>query len=236
MSTVKITELPLISTISANTSNTLFLGVDVPTLTTGKMTVTTLAAGLYSNNTLIVGKNQNLLPNTVAQFSLAGESYIQTNLLNTNDGGSADIVVTANTGNDSTYFIDMGYVNKNYSPGAEFNNIGTAVYPLDGYLYTQGSAGLVGGNLIIGTTTANTSLKFIVGGGSGSNVVATMTSNSLVLNTQSFITFADGSKQTTAAATNAYSIAAFTVANSAAANTVISQGINTTQNTWISSN
>ena len=215
MSTVKITELPLISTISANTSNTLFLGVDVPTLTTGKMTVTTLAAGLYSNNTLIVGKNQNLLPNTVAQFSLAGDSYVQTNLLNTNDGGSADIVVTANTGTDSTYFIDMGYVNKNYQPGLEYNNIGTAVYPLDGYLYAQGSAGLPGGNLVVGTTTANTSLKFIVGGGTGSNVVATMTSNSLVLNTQSYITFADGSKQTTAASSNAYTQASFDKANAA---------------------
>jgi hypothetical protein len=227
MSTVKITELPLISTISANTSNTLFLGVDVPTLTTGKMTVTTLAAGLYSNNTLIVGKNTSLLPNTVAQFSLAGESYIQTNLLNTNDGGSADIVVTANTGTDSTYFIDMGYVNKNYSPGAEFNNIGTAAYPLDGHLYVQGSPGLPGGNLVLGTTTANTSLKFIVGGGSGSNVVARMTSNSLVLNTQSYITFADGSTQASAF-NNAYQISAYAQAN---ASNVLAQSAYNSSNT-----
>ena len=47
MSTVKITELPLISQINSNTSNTLFMGVDIPTDVTGKMTVHTLAQGLY---------------------------------------------------------------------------------------------------------------------------------------------------------------------------------------------
>jgi hypothetical protein len=61
------------------------------------------------------------------------------------------------------------------------------------------------------------------------------TKNSFTLNTQSYITFADGTRQTTAGATNAYSIAAFTVANSAAANTIITQGVDSTQNTNIQS-
>ena len=238
MSTIKISELPKLPSIAANTSNTIFLGVDVPTLTTGQFTATTLAAQLYANNILNVGNNQVSLPNTIAQFSLSGESYIQTNLVNLNDGGTADIVVTANVGSggtDSANFIDMGYANKNYQPGSEFNNIGNSVNPKDGYLYVQGTAGSNGGNLIVGTTTSNTTLKFIVGGGTGANIVALMTSNSLVLNTQSFITFADGTKQITAAASNAYSQAAFAQANSAASNTIISQGINSTQNTNIQS-
>jgi hypothetical protein len=294
MSTVKISALPSITTINANTSNTLFLGVDLPTLTTGRMTATVLAAGLYSNNALIVGQNLNPLPNTVAQFASSGNSYVQMNMVNYNDNGTFDIVVTANTGTDSTYFFDAGLANKNYQAGIAYNNIGNAVNPLDGYVYVQGNTGTTpGGNLIIGTTTANTSLKFIVGGGSTSNIVAYMTSNSLVMNTGSIITtpkgtnsnliidpdgvgdvvfpintelliqsgaaatsnttgalqvtggigitgnlyssgvyltgtgngitFVDGTVQTTAAASNAYSQAAFAKANTAVQNTAIVQ-------------
>jgi hypothetical protein len=245
MSQVKISELPLISTINANTANTLFAGVDVPTSATFRMTAHTLAQGLYSNEVLNVGTNPIYLPNTVAQFSLNGQSYVQTNLVNTNDGGSADIVITANAnsgGTDSANFIDMGYANKFYQPGQEFNNIGTAINPLDGYLYVQGTASSNGGNLIVGTTTSNTELRFIVGGGSAQNIVAKMTSTGLVMNTQSFITFADGTKQTTAAASNAYSQAAFAQANlnagglvTANANISFLYGIGTSQNTNIQS-
>jgi len=294
MSTIKISALPTITSISYNTSNTLFLGVDLPTLTTGKMTATVLASGLYSNNALIVGQNLNPIPNTIAQFASSGNSYVQMNMVNYNDNGTFDIVVTANTGTDSTYFFDAGLANKNYQAGIAYNNIGNAVNPLDGYVYVQGNTGTTpGGNLIIGTTTANTSLKFIVGGGSTSNIVAYMTSNSLVMNTGSIITtpkgtnsnliidpdgvgdvvfpintelliqsgaaatsnttgalqvtggvgmagnlysggvyltgtgngitFVDGTVQTTAAASNAYSQAAFAKANTAVQNTAIIQ-------------
>jgi hypothetical protein len=109
----------------------------------------------------------------------------------------------------------MGWANKNYQPGFEFNNIGTAVRPNDGYLYTQGSANNNYGNLIIGTTSTNTSLKFIVGGGSSANIVATMTSKGLVLNTQSYLVFGDGTIQTTAALPSSYETAAYAQANSA---------------------
>jgi hypothetical protein len=218
MSTVKISQLPFFSTINANTANTLFVGVDIPTSTTFQINAHILAQGLYSNEILNVGTNQQNLPNTIGQFSLSGDSYIQTNLVNTNDGGSADIVVTANAGSggtDSTNFIDMGYANKNYQPGSEFNNIGTAIQPLDGYLYVQGTASSPGGNLIVGTTTAGSNLKFIVGGGTAQNVVAIMTPTGLKLNTQSSITFSDGTVQSTASNPANYSTAAFAQANAA---------------------
>ena len=215
MSTVKISELALITQLNANTSNTLFLAVDIPTGVTGKFTGHTLAQGLYSNEVLNVGNNQTLLPNTVAQFSLDGQSYIQTNLVNTNDGGSADIVVTANTGTDSTYFIDMGYVNKDYESGSEFNNIGTAVNRLDGYIYAQGSTGNTwGGNLIVGSTTTGKEIRFIAGGGSKENVVARMNSTAIILNQG--LVFADGSVQNTSlGSTGSYANAAFIQANAA---------------------
>jgi hypothetical protein len=231
MSIVKISQLPATTTIKANTSNTLFVAVDLLTGGTYKMTAHTLAQGLYSNENLNVGNNPLTLPNTVAQFAQSGASYIQTNLVNTDDGGSADIVVTANAGSggtDSAYFIDMGFANKSYQPGFEFNNIGNAIYPLDGYLYVQGSTtSSNGGNLIIGSTTTTGQVKVIVGGGSASNIVAKFTNTGLTLNTQSYLTFADGTKQTTNAATYEFS-------QSLSSNITTLIAVNTSQNTLIS--
>jgi len=232
MSTIKISELPQFNTIDANTANTLFVGVDKPSAQTVQFSAHTLARGLYLNETLIVGNNTVLLPNTSAQFSLAGESYVQTNFVNLNGGGTADHVITANNGTDSSYFLDLGFANPGYQPGSEFNNIGNAVAPLDGYLYVQGGStpGVLGGNLIIGTTTANTETRFTASGGTSSNVIAKMTSAGFKMVNGNQIFFSDGTSQNTAAASNAYSQAAFALANT----TVITQSaINTTQNTNI---
>jgi hypothetical protein len=217
MSSVKISQLNLITQLNANTQNTLFVAVDVPSGITGKFTGHTLAQGLYSNEILNVGNNQVTLPNTIAQFSLAGGSYIQTNLVNLDNGGTADIVVTANTGTDSTYFIDMGYANANVTPGLEFNNLGTALYPLDGYIYAQGNgvgnARANGGNLIVGTTSTGTEVKFIAGGYNSGNIVATMTADGFKLVNGHPIYFTDGTTQNTAAASFAYSNVIYGVAN-----------------------
>jgi hypothetical protein len=221
MSTVKISELALINQLNANTSNTLFVAVDVPTGVTGKFTGHTLAQGLYSNEILNVGLNQSFLPNTIAQYSLAGASYIQTNLVNLDDGGTADIVVTANArsgGTDSAYFIDMGFANANVTPGLEFNNLGTSINPLDGYIYTQGNgvgnAPARGGNLIIGATSTNTEIKFIAGGYNSQNIVAKFTGDGFKMVNGHPIYFADGSSQNTASNPAAFSQASFDKANS----------------------
>jgi len=240
MSTVKITELPLISTISANTSNTLFLGVDIPTLITGKMTAKTLAQGLYSNNILNVGINPVLYSNVIGQFSSSSNTYLQINLQNFNANGSGDIVVSTSDSDNSNSYIDMGISGNNYNDVVTYG----AFKAYDGYLYTYGpTANGAKGNLIIGTASANANIMLMVGGTQPNNIMGWITKNSITLNTQSFITFSDGTRQTTAAATNAFSRAAFTQANaaftqanSASSNTVTLQVINTTQNTWISSN
>jgi hypothetical protein len=244
MSSIKISELPAFTRINANTSNTLFVGVDIPSAQTFQFTAKTLAQGLYSNETLSVGTNPNTLPNTIAQFALGGASYVQTNLVNTDDGGTADIVVTANVGSggtDAAYFTDLGFANKNVQPGLEFNNLGTALSPLDGYLYVQGSTvggtgSANGGNLIIGTTTTNTQIKFIAGGYNKENIVAIITGDGIKLTNGHPIYFTDGTSQGTSAASFAYSNAAFAQANSASSNTIALIGVNLTQNTWIASN
>ena len=212
MSIVKITNLPPITTIAANTSNTLFLGVDLGTLTTGKFTATTLAAGLYSNNIINVGGNPVVYPNVIGQFSSSSNTYLQINLQNFNANGSGDIVVSTSDSDNSNSYIDMGISGNNYSDTVTYG----AFKAYDGYLYVHGPSHTSSqGNLVIGTASANANVMLMVGGTQPNNIMGWITKNSITLNTQSYITFADGTRQTTAGATNAYSIAAFTVANSA---------------------
>ena len=111
MSTVKISDLSLITQLNANTSNTLFLAVDLPTGVTGKFTGHTLAQGLYSNEVLNVGNNAVIFPNTIAQFAGNSSTYLQTNMQNFTSTGSGDFIVTADTGTNSNSYIDLGINN-----------------------------------------------------------------------------------------------------------------------------
>lgn len=125
------------------------------------------------------------LPNLIAQFTSNSTGYIQVNQQNIDEYGTADFVVTADVGNDTDFYIDMGIKNSQYVPGS-FNNLGTASNPLDGYLVVQGSTiGQIGGNLIIGTVTSNTAglnTKIVAGGSDEKNIVALFSNNSISLN------------------------------------------------------
>ena len=165
MSTVKITDLPAINTINANTANTVLVGVDIPTNVTGKITLTTLAAGLYSNNNLVVGNNYTVLPNVVGQFTGNSATYLQVNLENQTASGSGDFVVTANDGSDTDHYIDMGINGSTYSDPAY-----SATKAHDGYLYIS-SSGTGKGNLAIGTTNSTGKVNFVVGGIETANIV-----------------------------------------------------------------
>jgi hypothetical protein len=234
MSTIKISQLPQLPVINSNTANTLFVVDDITGNQTGTISATVLSKQLYSNNSLIVGQNQSLFPNTIAQFSLSGDSYVQTNFVNLNGGGTADHVITANNGTDAAYFLDLGLANPGYVPGSEYNNIGTAVSPLDGYLYMQGgsTAGFQGGNLIIGTTTTNTEIKFMASGGTFQNVIAKMTSTGLKMVNGNKIFFSDGTSQNTAAATLEYTQAAYALANATNTTVTYVSGVDLGQNTF----
>ena len=238
MSTVKISQLPNIpGGLNANTSNSLFLGVDIPTGITGKFTATQLADRLYANNVLNVGDNPVVLPDVVAQFAGDSEAYLQVNLLNSVANGSADYVVTADIGTDTTYYIDLGINNSNYSTN-----------PLDGYVLVAGDGtSNPGGNLMLGSITSGKQIEFVLGGYEQANVVARMIDGTGFRLTKKPIIFADGTSQNTAAESASFSQQAFATANVAAANTVAintlataaygkanAEGtINTTQNNWI---
>lgn len=211
MSTVKISELPNLPSISANTSNTLFLGVDIPTSVTGKFTATTLAKQLFANNALAVGNNLIVFSNTIAQFSGNDSSFLQVNLQNFDANGSGDYVITADTGTNSAKYIDLGYNNSNYNGGTTFSSLKA----LDGYLYVHGTSDVSNdGNLIIGTASAGANVYVIAGGTANSNVVATFHKTGLsIVGANNGLTFGDSTVQTTAAASLAYSQAAFLKAN-----------------------
>ena len=211
MSTVKISQLPNIpGGLNANTSNSLFLGVDIPTGITGKFTATQLADRLYANNVLNVGDNPVVLPNVAAQFAGDAEEYLQINLFNSTANGSADYVATADIGTDTTYYVDLGINNSNYGTGA-----------LDGYLVVAGDGtGDPGGNLMVGSITSGKQIEFVIGGFESANVVARMIDDTGFRLTKKPIIFADGTSQNTAAESASFSQQAFATANVAGANTV----------------
>jgi hypothetical protein len=208
MSSVKISELAAITVINANTSNTLLMGVDIPTGVTGKFTARTLAQGLYLNEVLNVGNNAVVFPNTIAQFSGNSITYLQMNMQNFTSAGSGDFILTADTGTNANSFVDLGINNSTYSDAAY-----SAMKPYDGYLYVHGPSDAgASGNLIVGTAAANANVSFIIGGTTSDNVVAKITKTALELKRQ--ITFADGTSQNTSSGSaGTYANAAFLQAN-----------------------
>ena len=217
MSQIKISQLPQLPSISSNTSNSLFLGVDLPSGITGKFTATTLAQQLYANNYLTVGNNQIVFPNTVAQFSGYDPNFLQINMQNFTSSGSGDYIVTADIGTQTTGYIDLGIQGSTNYDSAN----ASAYYPLDGYLYVQGGAATQGGNLIVGTGTTGTHIKFTVGGSNNSNTVAHMYSNGTATFANNVIfggnlIFSDGTTQNSSSySAGIYANTAFQYANSA---------------------
>jgi hypothetical protein len=135
--------------------------------------------GLYVGPTLFTA-----LPNTIAQFTGNANSYAQINFENLSSGtdATADYVATANNGTDTTFFVDLGIANSNYDNTSPNNSLGTAVFANDSYLYAQGNlATTTGGNLVIGTSTANKSVKIFAGGINSANIVATVSNTGVAV-------------------------------------------------------
>lgn len=210
MSTVKITEL-VTKTLAPNTANTIFVGVDLQSGVTGKYTAKNMADNLYANNVLNVGNNTVVFPGVIGQFAGNNDTYLQLNLQNFSNTGSGDLVVTGDTGTDTTYFIDIGFAGSDYTFTGD-----DIVKPLDGYLLVQGSANNPGGNLLIGTTTPNRDITIFLGGTTTDNLVAKFSYADGFKLLQKPITFADGTTQNTSfAVTGTYANAAFLKANAA---------------------
>ena len=222
MPSIKISELPVLTQLSANNANTVFVVVDKTTNTTSQFSTTVLAQGLYANNVLNVGTANTglLLPNSVAQFISNTAIFSQVNFQNINSKGSGDIVITADNGDNANNYLDLGVQGSNMDADPLFDLPND-----DGYLYMHGISGQKQGNLWIGTATSNTDLIFFTGDHKQANEVARI-EDGVGLSLKMPIKFVDGTTQNTAASAAAVTLAA-------QANTIITQGVDATQNTNI---
>jgi hypothetical protein len=94
----------------------------------------------------------------MAQITGNVQNYSQVNFQNSNDSrlASGDYIITADNGNDTTHFLDLGMTSSNWD-GRQENSLGTSVGPNNGYLYVQD------GNLTLGTKTGNTAYVWTFG-------------------------------------------------------------------------
>lgn len=141
-------------------------------------TVNVEAEHVIVRDKLYVGSAPELatpLPNLISQFTGNSTTYVQVNLENIDGRGSADYVITADVGTDTTFFVDLGMQGSTLEQGT--------LKPLDGYLLVQGNTGQVGGNLILGTVsgTPGQEIRFVIGGYEEANVVLKITENGIDL-------------------------------------------------------
>ena len=108
----------------------------------------------------------NYQPNTVALFVGNVNAAAQINVHNDSNGASAttDIVATADNGNASDTYIDLGIAGSGYTQTGLVN-------ANDGYLLVHGNTATGGGNLILSTLTAK-SIVFSTNGQSVTNQIA----------------------------------------------------------------
>ena len=129
---------------------------------TWSIPTTFIAPGsIKATTTLEVGSATPLnLPNWIFQATSNVNSYTQMSLQNKNAGNAAssDVVLTADTGSDTTDYIDLGINGSGYSQGTW-----TISGAKDGYLFTASS------HLTVGTAAAK-DLIFHTGGTLAANI------------------------------------------------------------------
>ena len=149
-------------------------GIFAPNLVynTGDQTIsgvkTFFNSGIFSTS----GVSAVSLLNNPLSIVGSGNSYLQVNIQNraTGTNATADLVITANNGTDSTNFINLGINNSGYNDSNFSNGTG-----LDGYLFING------GDLDIGTQTPGKNIEFHVGGTTAANAIARITSSGLAM-------------------------------------------------------
>lgn len=127
------------------------------TIVTGNVSIGTTSSGARLS---VVDNNTSLITVTgeIAEFAHTVNSYAQVHIRNASNeaGASGDLVLTADTGTDTTNFIDIGINGSGYSQPT-WNVSG----PRDGYVYVQSQ------NLSIGAANTGKSINFFIGGTMG---------------------------------------------------------------------
>ncbi len=127
-----------------------------------------------SNTILYVGSNSGAFTNSRIDVGGSVNAYLQNNIMNASSGTSAssDWIATADTGTDSTNYVDIGINSSTYSDAAY--TIGGA---LSSYVYANG------GTLTIGTQSAQ-ALIFFTGGTLAANERFRFSSTGVITATQ----------------------------------------------------
>lgn len=175
------------TTLTALGSGGVGIGTDTPITSValhvnGNQIVTSGKVGIGTTNppsTLTVTNTGNAttgLTGCLADFTTDTNSYGQINLRNVNSGSNAssDIIVTADNGNDTTNYVDLGINNSGYNVGTWSVNGAN-----DAYLYTSN------GSLSIGIATNNTAkyISFFAGGTLSTNEKARITQSGVGIGT-----------------------------------------------------
>jgi len=137
---------------------------------TGDQTISGIKIFVSSGVFSLSGALASGLPNNPLSVVGSGNTYLQLNIQNRATGvtASADLVITANNGNDSSNFINLGINNVGYNDPTFSNGSG-----LDGYLFIDG------GNLDIGTRTAGRAIEFHAGGTTLGSTIARISQSGL---------------------------------------------------------
>ena len=120
----------------------------------------------------IQGSSAITLSSTLFESTGLINNYLSHDTRNASGGNAAssDFVATADTGTDTTNYINFGINGSGFSQGSW-----TISGALDGYLYTQSS------NLTLGTATAGKNVYIHVGGTLSANIVGTFSATGLAI-------------------------------------------------------
>lgn len=181
-----------VATTNLNATNAIFTNnVTVAGTLTTTSNIVANTSGIFYGNAITgnaalfagVPGFTTLGSNVVMQIAGNVNSYSQINFENINNGplASTDFVLTADNGNDSTFFADFGIASSTHNDPSFFGDSGSLN---DAYLYvvangvTSGSTSR--GNLVLGST--NGIVKTFVGNTAESSVVTTHTPTQFVVN------------------------------------------------------
>ncbi len=111
--------------------------------------------------------------NVVMQFAGNVNSYSQINFQNINSGNlaSTDYIATADNGDDSNYYVNMGINSSTFDDPADYPGFS----PNDAYLHNHG------GNLILNPETSGKTIQFMVGGTDTTDVIGTVSTTGLAV-------------------------------------------------------
>jgi len=103
---------------------------------------------------------------TMFQASGNLNNYMEINVQNINSGAKAstDIVASADNVTVSSAYIDMGIASSTFD-GTQLYSLGTTIGPNDGYLMVGQNATAGLGDLVFGTLTSGTQMRFVLSNG-----------------------------------------------------------------------